>query len=169
MANFINGWRHPIFRIYNNNILLDTIELPIVGASGLVETIQERRIVHELTNFTLLNKIFGYTIRWSLPYSEYANKATMLKIQQILRYHKAGYKIILTPRADLTRRFFEVLYTGEEIEMGIKKGGSNAVGNQLVNIEFTTKYLIDDINWIDPDTIQYIGFRQNNRLAILQT
>lgn len=169
MANFINGWRHPVFKIFNNNILLDTIELPIVGISGLVETIQERRIVHELTNFTLLNKIFGYTLRWNLPYTEYANKTTILKIQQILRYHKAGYKIILYPRADLTRRFFEVLYTGDEMEMGIKKGGSNAIGNNLVNIEFTTKYLIDDINWIDPDTIQYIGFRQNNRLSILQT
>lgn len=169
MTNFVNGWRHPIFRIYNNSILIDTIELPITGVEGLVETIRERRIQHELTDFTLLHKVFGFTISWNLPYSEYANKVTMLNIQQILRYHKAGYKIILIPRADLPRRNFEVLYTGEEIEMGIKKGGSAAVGNRLVNIQFTTKYLLDDFNWIDPDTIQYIGFRQNNRLTVLQT
>jgi len=169
MSRFINGYRNPVFKIFHGSTLLDTISLPITGVGGLVETIQERRIVHELTNFTLLNKVFGYTLHWNLPYSEYANKETMLLIQQLLRYHKAGYQIILIPRADLSRRFFEVLYTGDSLEMGIKKGGANAVGNNLVTIEFTTKYLTDDINWIDPDTIQYIGFNTHNRLAILQT
>lgn len=169
MANFLNGWRHPVFKIYNNNILLDTIDLPITGAEGLIETIQDRKIEHELLNFSIYQKVYGFTIVWQLPYTEYANKATMKKIQNLLRYHKSGYDIVLTPRADIPRRHFPVVYTGDELAHGIKKGGANSVGNRLVNIEFTTKYLLDDPNWIDPDEIQYTGFTFHNRLTVLQT
>jgi len=164
MANFINGWQYPIFHIYDNNILLDTIHLPITGAEGLVESVQDRKIEHELLNYSIYNKVYGFTLVWNLPYSEYTNKETMLKIQQILRYHKSGYTIELTPRADLARRHFTVVYSGDEIQVGIKRGGSNSVGNRLVNISFTTKYLLDDTTWIDPDAIQYVGFRKLNVL-----
>ncbi|MBE2228249.1 MAG: hypothetical protein IAE93_12925 [Ignavibacteria bacterium] len=169
MANFLNGWKNPVFKVYDSNhFLLDTISLPITGSEGFTETIQDRKIEHELLNYTLYQKVYGFTILFRLPYTEYANKETMKKIQQLIRYHKSGYKLVLTPRADVPRRSFIVVYTGDELDQGIKKGGSSAVGNRLVNLEFTTKDLIDDPNWIDPDEIQYTGFQIHSRLTVLQ-
>lgn len=171
MPNYINGWKWPVFKIFEQppiNTLIDTINLPIVNASGLIENVQVLNITHEFNSRTLVQRILGYRITWTLPFDEYAKAQTMQDIQQIIRYCKAGYKIVLTPRADLPTRNFEVLYTGESFDMGIKKGGAGSVGNRLVVIEFTTKYLLDDIGWVDPNDKQYTGFKSHNPLNVIE-
>lgn len=168
--NFINGWKWPVFKIYdsaNNNVLLASITLPIVNASGLIERVQTLNITHEFNSRKLVQRILGYRITWTLPYDEYAKGDTMMKIQEILRHCKTGRTIFLTPRADLPTRSFEVIYTGEELDMGIKRGGVNAVGNKLTVIEFTTKNMIDDIGWVNPNDIIYTGFAKHNPISVL--
>lgn len=170
--NFINGWKWPIFKVYdplNNYQLLTTISLPIVNASGLIEKVQTLSITHEFNSRKLVQRILGFRIIWTLPYDEYANADTMLMIQEILRHCKSGRKIVLTPRADLLTRSFEVIYTGEELEMGIKRGGAGAAGNRLTIIEFTTKNIVDDIGWINTSDIIYTGFSYHNRINVLET
>jgi len=169
MTNFLNGYKNPIFKIYDDNIIIETIALPIVNASGLIENVQTLNITHEFNSRKFVQKILGFRISWSLPYDEYARVDTMMKIQQILRHCKTGRKIVLTPRADLPTRNFEVIYTGEELQMGIKRGGANAVGNRLTVIEFTTKNMVDDIGWINPNDIIYTGFLFHNRINVLET
>ena len=169
--SFINGWRNPVFKIYEqpSNILLNTISLPIVNASGLIENVQTLNVTHEFNSRKLIQKILGYRITWTLPYDEFANADTMILIQEIIRYCKSGHKVVLTPRSDLPGRSFEVLYTGEELEMGIKRGGSTSVGNRLTVITFTTKYMLDDIGWINPAHITYTGYYIHNKHNVLQT
>ncbi len=164
------GWRNPVFKIYDSvNNVIEEIELPIVNKSGLLENISEMKVKHELNDFTLLQKTFGYRLKWTLPYDEYLNITTMLNIQEILRYQKIGYKIILTPRKDVKLRRFEVHYTGDSLEYGIHGKGSLSIGMKNVKIEFTTKYLIEDLGLVDPNTIMYAGFYLHNRMAVLAT
>jgi len=168
--NFINGWQKPVFTIYQliggRIIKIDTIELPIVNSDGLIETAIDLKTSHELLNYTLEQDVHGWRIKWTLPYNEYANVDTMMKIQQILRYHKAGYMIWLTPRKDNPTRRFEVIFTGGEVSYGIKRGGAGSVGNNGVELEFTTKYLIEDLAWIDPNAIIYACWYNHNPLNV---
>lgn len=159
---FVNGWKNPVFKLYNlnNDGSVITIELPITGSEGLLESTQELKLSQEFTDYSFLDQVYGYRITWTLPYSEYAHKDTMLKIQNIMRYRKLGYRIILIPRADVPQRRFEVIYTGDSLEYGIKKGGANAVGNRGVSIHWTTKNLVPDINWVDTDLTPIIVWSQ---------
>jgi len=170
MSYYINGCKHPVFKIYHptSHNLIDTIELPIVNSEGLIESIEEKKIVHELLTYESLEYIQGYKITWLLPYSEYANKSTMLKVQSLFRYRKGGYKLILIPRADLPRRHFEVIFSGDSIEYGIKKGGNKSIGNRLLSIQWTTKNILSDFDWIDPDTIQFFAFFNHNPFNIIE-
>lgn len=168
MLNFINGWRNPRFKIYTEaGVLVDTIELPIVNSDGLVESLEDLKVSHELLNYSIVTDVRGYRITWTLPYTEYANVGTMMKIQQLLRYHKANYKVILIPRIDNPSRKFEVTFSGDTIEMGIKKGGVGAVGNRLIELKYTTKYLIEDPKWIDPNAVIYATWYNHNRFNVV--
>lgn len=166
MADFINGWQNPVFKIYDENVLVEIINLPITGASGLVESTQELKTSHRLLNYSTVEDIYGYWITWTLPYSEYANKDTMLKIQKIMKYRKSGFRIYLIPRSDDATRGFWVVYTGDSLDFGIKRGGASAIGNRLVTIEFRTKDLIENLNWTDPNAKRYGCWYQHNRLAV---
>lgn len=168
MLNFLNGWKNPIIKVLTSrNIVLETIELPFAGKEGLKESIEELNVTHELNNFTTLKKVFGYRITWKLPYKEYANVSTMMKIKKILDYQRAGYKLVLIPRKDLPLRKFEILYTGKSLEYGIHGHGINAIGNKDVELEFQTKYLVEDLKFFDPNEIIYSGFYLYNRLGVL--
>lgn len=165
MINFINGWKQSKLRVKNGAVLIDTIILPIT--EGLIESTEELKTEHELLNYEVVKDVHGYRLSWRLPYSQYANKQTMLMIQQLLRYSKAGYQIYLMPRIDCPWRNFEVIYNNDSLDYGIKRGGINAVGNNALEIKFVTKNLINDTGWIDPDSIIYSGFYLHNRLAVL--
>lgn len=169
--NFINGWSYPIFKIYHptKHYLVETISFPITNSDGLIETVEELKVKHLFLNYSYKEKIDGYRISWCLPYNEYVKKETMFKIQKILRYRKSNYRINLTPRADMLKRHFDVIYTGDTLDFGIKKGGTNAVGNRLVQISFTTKNIVDDPNWRDPDEVTYSGWFLHNRFSVLKT
>lgn len=172
-TNFINGWQYPSFKIYHviggdtfTVGFIKKIDLPLVNEEGLIESVQELKNVHELLNYSLEDKIYGYRITWTLPYSNYANKNTMLSIQEILQYLKAGYRVVLTPRSDLPMRNFIVKYSGDKLDVGNKKGGSKAVGNRLATISFTTKDLVDDLGWIDPDKIPHAVWYNHNYFCV---
>lgn len=167
MLNFVNGFQNSVIRIIDNaNALIDVIELPYAGREGLKESIEELAVTHDLNNFTILKKVFGYRINWELPYKEYSNINTMMSIKKILDYQKAGYRLILIPRKDLPIRKFEVFYSGKSLDYGINGGGIFAKGNKHVELQFTTKYLINDLIFYDPNAIRYTGWYNHNRLAV---
>lgn len=167
MINFINGWKAPKFRIKDGNVLIDTIVLPI--SEGMIETIEELKIEHTLLNYDIEKEVHGFRLSWKIPYTVWANKNVMLEVQQLMRYSKAGYRIILTPRLDLPTRSFEVLLNNDMIEYGIKKGGENAIGNSGIELTFTTKSIIDDTEFVDPDAVQYTGWFLYSRMGVIAT
>lgn len=164
MFNFINGHKAPKFRIKDGVNLIDTLILPIT--EGLIESTEELKTEHELLNYEIVKNVHGFRLSWALPYKNYANKETMLKIQQILRYSKAGYQIYLMPRLDCPWRNYQVILNSG-IEYGIHGHGALAVGNKGVEMSFVTKDLIDDTGWIDPSAIIYSGFFTLPRFGVL--
>ena len=59
--NTINGYKEPRFNIYNTDGgLVSTIDLPLTGDKGLVESYEVKKIRHELVDYSTLQRINGY-------------------------------------------------------------------------------------------------------------
>ena len=156
--NYINGYDYPYFKIYFNNILIDTINLHRTGESGLVVKPDFYFIEHELIDHTNLQTREGFHLTFNLSYDTYSSKENTIKIFQLLNYFLANvYKIEITPRSDITTIKYEVILNMDSMEYGILQGGAKAQGHRLINLNFKTKYLQSQFSWIDPDLIQYIG------------
>lgn len=156
--NYINGYDYPTFKIYLNDILIDTINLHRTDESGLVVKPEFYFINHELIDHTNLQTREGFHLNFSLSYNTYSSKENTIKIFRLLNYFLNNiYKIEITPRSDITTIKYEVILNMDSMEIGILTGGAKAQGHQLINLDFKTKYLQNQFNWIDPDQIQYIG------------
>lgn len=151
--NFVNGYSNPRFDIYNGNNFVETINLDLTMSAGLVEKINEHSIQHELQNLTKEKEILGYSIDFKLSYAQYSDKTNTLNIKKLLKYEKEKKTLILYPRADVLGRYFTVLGMNDTIEIGINKGAESAQGNRLIELKYTTKYLLDDLLFLDPDDI----------------
>jgi hypothetical protein len=144
--NVINGYKNPKFEIVTSQGT-SVYELPLTNSSGLIETYEVLSINHMLHDYTNLQQVQGYHIRWTLHYNEYVKPDTLLKIKEILEAPKHGFKLFIIPRADMSSRKFEVNILNDEIALGILKGGINATGHRLPVLEFKTVYKQEYIDW----------------------
>lgn len=159
--SFVNGYSEPRFvvRLQSNNSLVDTIDLDLTAEDGLIERYTpEMDIVHVLLSGEKTKRPKGYRITFELDYS-FSNRANTFKIASLLNYasavtgNEATYKFILFPRVDVLSRFYEVIYIGEPVDLGIMKGGANAPGNKLIRIAFETVNLQNQVGWLNPDDL----------------
>lgn len=148
LSNVINGWENPVFTIYNpSGILIETIDLPLTNSRGLVESYEIIKKQTEAINASIKQKIQGYRISFSLYYDEYVSGNTLLEIKKIINHAKLGNKLVITPRADKPARAFEVILNMDNFDIGLLKGGANAIGHRLPVLQFTTKYLQTELVW----------------------
>jgi len=158
--DYINGSDKPKFTALHpiTNEIVEHIPFPLTNESGLIEDTDELKASHYLLFDDCIEEyVRGYRINWTLYYDQHIHKDTMKALEKVLKYRKDRYPILFTPRIDAQDRYFEVNYTGN-FQFGIHKGGLNAPGNKGVVIQFTTKRKVADLNWIDPDDIQYNSF-----------
>ena len=144
--DIINGYKNPKFEVETTRGI-DVYELPMTNSPGLIETYEVLSINHLLHDYTNLQQVQGYHIRFTLHYNEYVTADTLFKIKEIIEAKKRGYKLFIIPRADIPSRKFEVTVLNDEFALGILKGGINAIGHRLPVLEFKTVYKQEYIDW----------------------
>lgn len=166
MSDYINGYSYPkiVIKDVDTNETINTIELSLCGAGGLVENYVEDFKRIELESGRYIDYDYrGSRISFQLDYSEYIRKTDLALIELIFAYNSQPetYKLILYPRADIGARYFEVRLTDGSFSLGILKGGINTVGHRLPVINFITTVSLGK-NFLDPDllyiplTLKYI-------------
>lgn len=160
----INGNGIPKFAIYNGITFKETIELPLTNKKGLIETPEEKTASYETIDFETITESYGWKIYFKLHYDEYTSDDTTAKIIKLLNYEKNGHRIILTPRNDIQTRYFEVKGLNRSINVGVLKSG-----NRLIELNYVTRYLIPNLDAINPLDIRYIGQSLPQCCGILQT
>lgn len=154
MKQYVNGSSFPIFYIKDdNNNVIETIELPLCNADGLIERFETMFIEHELQNYSTVKKFLGHHIYFNLSYSEFHNLDTTLKIGKLMNYILENYRLVIQPRADIPSRSFSCIYSGNRFELGLLKGGIRAGGNRGINLEFRTKNIQSQIQFVNPNDI----------------
>lgn len=139
----INGIGYPIFKIYNNTTLIDTVELPLTGVNGLIEIAEEKAIQHNLITYKVIKSIQGWILHFKLSYVEFTNELTTQKIIKLLNYEKNNYTIQLTPRSDNLGRYFNVTGENSAVNIGVLKGGN---GNRLLELNYRTTELVTNLD-----------------------
>lgn len=161
--SIINGHSNPIVKLYDPrdpNDPRETLELPLTNSGGLVESYQLRKISHELIGLnaespaiTTRQKTLGYTITFTLHYNEFITGEVLYSmVKRIFETSKAGWRIVLQPRADAPWREFEVILANETLELGLNKGGIKAKTHRLPVLIFKTNNLEPDLKWFAPGT-----------------
>jgi hypothetical protein len=163
--SIINGYSNPIIKLFDPRRPEEpshVLELPLTNSSGLTESYQLRKISHELIGLnaeepliTTRQKILGYTITFTLNYNEYITGETLYTmVKTIFDASKAGWRVVLLPRADAPWREFDVLLANETLELGLNKGGIKAKAHRLPVLVFKTSGLEPDLKWFPPGTQQ---------------
>ncbi|HMT11745.1 MAG TPA: hypothetical protein PKA39_09015, partial [Ignavibacteria bacterium] len=109
--SIINGYSNPIVKLFDPRRPEEpshVLELPLTNSAGLTESYQLRKISHELIGLnaeepqiTTRQKILGYTITFTLNYNEYiTGEALYTMVKTIFDASKAGWRVVLLPRAD---------------------------------------------------------------------
>ncbi|MBZ0204239.1 MAG: hypothetical protein K8I03_14585 [Ignavibacteria bacterium] len=159
--SIINGYSHPIVKLFdprNPSEPRFTIDLPLTNSGGMIETYTVRKITHELINpdlaspeITTAQLILGYQITFTLHYDRFISGEDLYGgVKKILDASKAGWRIVIVPRADAPWREFDVLLANDTLELGINKGGKSAVFHRLPVVIFRTKSLEPDLKWYPP-------------------
>lgn len=155
---YINGYMYPVFNIYTaSGTFLEAVTLDLCGTEGLKEYYNFEMILNKQDNLEEYTKVKGIKLEFELNYNEYANATLMSNIEKIIDAILNNHKIYIYPRADYLWRVYEVIYTGDIIELGILKGGEYARGMKGVVLKFRTKNKITKLNWINPNNILYSG------------
>ena len=156
--NTINGYKEPRFNIYNaDGGLVSTIDLPLTGDKGLVESYEVKKIRHELVDYSTLQRINGYIIHFTLNYDSFIQADALMKIKQLLDYASGGYRIELIPRKDFTWRKFDVYLSSDNFELGLLGGYNNSKGHRLPVLVFSTRFLQTEIPWYSEGGDTYVG------------
>jgi len=151
---YVNGYRYPRITVFNivTNTQTEVINLDLCMSAGLVEEYEE----NFKRNETVAGRLIDFDnkasrIIFTLDYSEYVRKENTFYIEKVFFYNSLPdtYKLILTPRIDVLKRYFEVRLMDGAYSMGIMKGGLEAPGNRLPIIKFITKYTVGK-NFVDP-------------------
>jgi hypothetical protein len=142
------------------------VDLPVTDSQGLVETYITRQIRSELISLditqpgiTKSQQVLGYEIFWTFNYGEWVSGETLMKMQTIIQSAKAGRNLKLIPRTDMDSRYFDVIYSGDDFDLGVRKGGIKAKYNRLPVFRFETKNIEPDLKWnlyVPPDTRTYV-------------
>lgn len=172
--NYINGSGKPRIICSNGVRASFNLDLPETNENGLTETWEEKYILHRIispsfTNYTqqIVKKSLGWVVTFTFDYTRYIQKNDLLKIKKILDYAKAGWTIKLIPRVDDLSRQFEVLYSGETLDINIMGGGERAIGNKSVVLKFTTTGLVSSFDIRDPDLVDYMIYSQFPKMLVL--
>ena len=154
MKQYVNGSSFPIFYVKDSgNNTTDTIALPLCGADGLTERFETVFIEHELQNYSSVKKFLGHHVYFNLSYSDYSNLDTTLKIGKLMNYILNNNRLVIQPRAEILSRSFSVIFTGNEFELGILKGGVRAGGNRGINLQFRTTKIQSQITFVNPNDL----------------
>jgi hypothetical protein len=159
MSGYINGYRYPRFIIKTSaGLAVETINLSLCGRDGLLETYDFNLVTVEQENMSKYQKSIGGKITFTLNYSDHSNRTNSLNIGKIIDYilEIHNYKIFLIPRSEYTWRVFEVIYSGDPIDLQIAKGGVNSRGMKGLVLKFETKDKVTDVNWWNPSLDQYL-------------
>jgi hypothetical protein len=73
----------------------------------------------------------------------------------VLRYARQGFNINFTPRIDLPQRNYEVVFSSDNISIGIITQKGKYFLNKGVILEFTSKQILNDLNIINIDNIPF--------------
>lgn len=144
MGNYVNGYLYPRFLfIKSDGTVRETIDLPMTNGNGLVETLEERYVQHELLNHNRVKKLKGRHITFTLNYDQWANRDLLKKIDMLLYYEQIypTDTIILYPRRDNMNRYFEVIGQNDTIETSLMRGGKNAMGHKGLVLKYSTVWL----------------------------
>ena len=159
MANYIIGSGTSRFYLINNSSRTGStqiIDLPLTNSNGLTISWEEVSIKHLLiSQRRMAKKILGWTVKFTLDYSEYIQKNDLIKIKTIIDSARAGWTLRLVPRVDDLSSYYDVYYSGQSLDINILHGGTNAIGNKSVVLEFTTIDLQPSLNFTDPDLVPY--------------
>jgi len=134
--SIVLGYEYPTIRATLANRVV-SLTLPLTNLNGRqIEDYEVSKIRHYLQGFDILNpvetiveSIKGYRISWTMSHSDFIEGEDVEIFDTILRLHKAGYTLQLTPRADQAWRFFTVIPDNETLSLGVDTGGSQAIFN----------------------------------------
>ena len=164
MNDIINGCRNPRFILYRPGEGPRLVELPLTSEKGLVESYEIKSLNHRLVDYTTLTKVHGCIIHFTLHYDSFVNSAALMKVKDIIDCLIEGGTIEIVPRTDMPWRKFEVYLSGGKIDLALLKGYSSAKGHRLPVLEFTTKYLLNEIPWSVTGGNGYCGTMLNSPL-----
>lgn len=162
-ANYLNGYGSPKFRLVYKVPAHETVyTLPACNSDGEPETsTNEGAIYHKtlkglLVPVNLMGSEEVFRIKWTLKYNKFIKGTDLLNLMEVLQHNSrlgihSTNRIYLTPYNDVKYREYDVIMTSEDFSIDIKKGGANANGMWISDIEFTTRQLYS-LNWIRPDT-----------------
>jgi len=158
MLQFINGHREPAFKIYDINYnFIETIILNLCDEDGMEEYNEYDVIWYKAIDKSEDPYWNGIRKHFTLNYGSWSEAVNSMKIRKIVNYATKNnlYIIHIIPRYDYEFRNYRVNYSGEPITLGIHGGGLNAIGNTKISLKFKTKYLISELDWINPNNILY--------------
>lgn len=147
---YLNGVSYPVFKIKTlANELVEVINLDLCGENGLTEEYEEdyKRVTLESNSRIIDYDFRGARIKFILDYSDYVRVDNLMNIEKLFFYNSLPetYKIILSPRADIGARQFEVRLADGKYSLGIQP---DAYNHKDPVIEFITvipssKYFTD--------------------------
>ena len=143
-VQYINGSGAPIVRIKLAGTVVKSYSFPKT-LGGLTEQWSSNDLEHTVINIDTLQptRVFreGYwTGSFSLDYSVYMTNVYSLYVQEISNYARLGangYEVWLMPRADRPDREYKVKMIND-FSIGITKGGTGAIGNKGIVMNFKT-------------------------------
>ncbi|MBS1513852.1 MAG: hypothetical protein JSS63_02395 [Bacteroidetes bacterium] len=158
---YANGWRNPRFSVYNKNKnLICECTFRELNDGGMLENHEEVTIQREDLNRTLKEYFLGYRLHFTLHYNQFINLDTLLRFKTVVDYQhskdeSSPYKIYLTPNEDNLTRRFEVIFSNENIELGIIRSGERVYGNRGVIFKLQSVELVKSFDVSDPANIPY--------------
>lgn len=156
MGNYINGYGKPIFKAYNESGLVEEITLPACSSDGEPEEYErEGLIFHKTLKGKLVPVNINdetYRIKWTLKYNRHISGSAMMDLMKVINYSNQSsvYRLVMIPYDDIPSREFEVLLSSQNFSLDIQKGGQNAGGMFITDLEFTTTNLYN-LNWIQSE------------------
>lgn len=158
-STYINGVSFPIVKIKDTSgAVVDTINLDLCGANGLIEEYTEdfKRVVLGKNKKKIDYDFKGTDIIFILDYSEYSATGNLFDIELIKTYNRSPelYNLFLIPHSDLPGRSFQVrLEDGKYSQRVI----FDEVGHELPILRFVT-IQPGETNFLDPNAVYCPGF-----------